>query len=530
MDISDNISRKNIPKWRSIIDTPDTELSSGLKFDITDSDVKLKLQRFYYDNWSKEPTLKNAMSVLDISVFLKNQTLAIGPAEQLINSSETMHTTKEVAKFILGISTSVENINDNVDSLSYAKKTIKKNKELLNRNPRNSIIWAELARNYTITGNLEKAKKCILSAINLSSENRFILRSMARFMVHIREPDHALYYLRKSRAIKHDPWIQSTEISISDLINKPTSVAGAYIRNISREDFHAIHKSELLSSIATIELKNGKSKNSKKLFRESLIAPTENSLSQALWINSENNMGLEIKNRFLHIDRAFEAHYYSYIKNEKWTQAIDSCRQWLHDERFSIRAAIDGSYLASAVMFNHEEGIRFCDIGLIANANNKLLLNNKAACLAKIGSTDDARKIVDHNFSNTKDESYYLSLATKGLIDFRSGNLDRGRANYLDSINGFLKLKKPDNALKAKISWFYEESKTGSLTERDHEKIIDTINSDLQIIHLQPLSLQHVKIIIERIRDTNNNNLSIRSNTLINNDFKSEALYLPINQ
>ncbi len=47
--------------------------------------------------------------------------------------------------------------------------------------PENAIAWIDLARAYTILGHIDAGRRAIKIALSLTSENRFVLRSAARF-------------------------------------------------------------------------------------------------------------------------------------------------------------------------------------------------------------------------------------------------------------------------------------------------------------------------------------------------------------
>ena len=142
---------------------------------------------------------------------------------------------------------------------------------------------------YTIIGQEEKAKRAIKNALFLAPENRFVLRSMARFFVHLGEEGIAFAHdtIKRSQITKHDPWIIATEISLATLRQRSSTLAKSGLQLVESGLFHPFNISELASSLATLELKNGKIKNSKKLFINSLTSPNDNSLAQAEWASQE---------------------------------------------------------------------------------------------------------------------------------------------------------------------------------------------------------------------------------------------------
>src|SRR6185437_1032011 len=95
----------------------------------------------------------------------------------------------------------------------------------------------------------------------------------------------------------------------------------------------------------------------RKHVRQSLTAPTENALSQAFWIRDELAVNVQIENSMLTLKGAFEARVRSALEGKRWSTAIANCRRWLGDEPFSIRAATEGSYIASSLLWSSETSL-----------------------------------------------------------------------------------------------------------------------------------------------------------------------------
>ena len=109
-------------------------------------------------------------------------------------------------------------------------------------------------------------------------------------------------------------------------------------------------------------------------------------------------------------------------------------KAWLGDQGFSRRPAGLGSFVAAVAMEDHPEAIQILRRGLISNPNDPLLLNNLAYSLACMGKTDQAEQYL-HKITIEGDDPGGESLsitktATAGLIEYRKGNFDHGRALY----------------------------------------------------------------------------------------------------
>ena len=131
--------------------------------------------------------------------------------------------------------------------------------------PYNAISWADMAFHYVVLGQYDKADQCISIALNLSSENRFIIRAAARHSLHMDDPERALFILRQSDVIEHDPWLIASEISISEAFHKRSKHIKFAEQMLFASDISPKNLSELFGTIATLEVKNGALKRAKKL-------------------------------------------------------------------------------------------------------------------------------------------------------------------------------------------------------------------------------------------------------------------------
>ena len=100
----------------------------------------------------------------------------------------------------------------------------------------------------------------------LSPENRFILRSSARFFAHLGDIEFAHKIIQKSELTKHDPWLMATEIALATLREKNSKFAKLGAQIVRSDNFHPFNLTELAGSLATLEMKNASFQKSKKLF------------------------------------------------------------------------------------------------------------------------------------------------------------------------------------------------------------------------------------------------------------------------
>lgn len=307
----------------------------------------------------------------------------------------------------------------------------------LHDNPINPINWVEIARYYSILGQEKKAERAIKNALYLSPENRFILRSVARFFVHVGDSEFAHDVVRRAQLTKHDPWLLATEISLATLRERNSKFVKTGFKIIESDHFHPFNITELAGSLATLEMKSSSLKLSKKLFNKSLIRPNDNSLAQAEWASQEEKTLNPINPFQFQLINSFEAMARDFAEQEKWQESIDCSKKWFFDLPFSKMSVLFGNEIASSKLKDHNQAVEVAKLGLISHPNDVHLLNNIIYSLCrqdKITEAETYLKNVRREDVNAKNEIGICMTATRGLYYYRKGFHDMGRQLYLESI------------------------------------------------------------------------------------------------
>jgi tetratricopeptide (TPR) repeat protein len=314
------------------------------------------------------------------------------------------------------------------------RDTVRSARYRLSRDPRNSIAWIDLSRAYISLGLPDRAHKAMRVGTSLAKANRFIMRSASRLAIHCDAFEFAHDMLRRSGAIQDDPWLLAAEIAAADVAGR-TSRHVKRARELLFSGNHApFHLSELASALASLELASGNRKKAKKLFREALREPTDNSLAQIEWASGHIP---ELKQRSQQFEVPFshEAKARYFHTEGNWKEAVDECDSWLRDEPFSSRPATLGSYIAAELLENYAESERLAVDGLVASPSDPTLLNNLGFALANQGRLEEARAALDRiNVPKLSGASEICYYATHGFLAFRRGLLDEGRRLYGISI------------------------------------------------------------------------------------------------
>ena len=126
-------------------------------------------------------------------------------------------------------------------------------------------MWIELSRLYAILGVEKKSLYAANIALSLGRNNRYIIRSAVRLLIHFSEKDKAHKIILQTENYKHDPWLLSAEIAVSSILEIPSKNIKYAINSLNDGIQPLSQLTELFGSIATIELNNGAWKKSKKL-------------------------------------------------------------------------------------------------------------------------------------------------------------------------------------------------------------------------------------------------------------------------
>jgi tetratricopeptide (TPR) repeat protein len=418
--------RKIIPRWRSFSRTvargESDSLGSQKKPVACDEAFETKLRE-----WEQNPILPFASEVVAGAVVLGREHEAGDAANFLIAMGDDVPpAVRRLASLIAD--PSGRGPEDNEDTIPVPGL-----RERLSEDPRNSIAWVDLALHFSKVGALRKARRAMDVAVELAPNSRFILRSAARFLVHVGDPERAWFILLRSQATPTDPWLIASEIAVQAILGKPSDLVKTGRRILDGSGYRPFHLSELASALGTLEMEAGSDRGSRKLFRKALLDPTENSVAQVRW--ALHKMGASELDAAYVEKESFEAYAWTSFYSATWDAALSASRKWLSDQPFSSRPAILGSYVASVWSEDHIEGVRLARVGLRANPSDPMLVNNLAYSLVNLGKLDEAAKVLEQMRNrNGRVEIEVMRLSTSGMIEYRRGKPEVGRPLYLQGL------------------------------------------------------------------------------------------------
>lgn len=323
---------------------------------------------------------------------------------------------------------------------------------LVRREPRNAVRWVDLALAEVNLGELHRAERSMRVALQLQPRNRFIVRSAVRMFVLLDDVRTAQAVLRA--APSDDPWIASTDVAVATLGERaPIRIKDAR-RLIGERTFAPRDISELSAALATLEMRNGSRKTARKLVWTAMEDPTENAVAQIGWL-SRNGLGEPRTD--LDISRSHEAEAVALAYAADFAGSLREGLRWLDDQPFAPQPAVFTSFIASTCLEDHELAARIARKGLLSNPSDQMLRNNLAFALASCGETERAAGALTDLVLPTDAARRSAITATRGLIAFRSGDVDAGRSLYRQAVDGLAKVRDVDRASIACLYWAREE-------------------------------------------------------------------------
>ncbi len=324
------------------------------------------------------------------------------------------------------------------------------------------IHWVELGLAYTIIGKTDKAEKAVLTALSLAPNDRFVLRCATRFFLHREAPSTAKRLLAKSSRTSTDPWLLAAHMSVADIMDEDAKLHRQARAIFDAKTISPHHLSELGSALATSEIKAGNDRKARRLFDQSLVTPTENAVAQAVWARGQKIVvgGLD---KLLDLPFSFETNARRSIQAEDWDGALTEAQGWQNDEPFSVRPAMLGSFLASTAQEDFAVAEQIARRGLLANPDEPVLVNNLTYALACAGKIPEAKAMLNHLPRLNLDAAEKVMFsATEGLIEYRAGNSEGGRAKYEEAIRMAREHKLTSHHIRALLHLAREEVRVHS--------------------------------------------------------------------
>lgn len=471
--------RRIVPRWRSSMVSASLSDSSPLRQKAKPltsenegeliEDVTNRMNA-----WAQSPSLGVAADLLNFSHVPELKDLLRGPAEFVMNNKEALSPQLcLLANTVLGTSSYP------LELIHSPRVEIARLRQQLQLNPRDSLALIDMARIYAISGQNKQAGRAVRIAVSLQPDNRFILRSAARFFLHDGDPDHALGILKKSSRTQDDPWLLASMIAIETIKDKPPQFFKRAKIMIENRRFLPIHIAELSGALATVHLNNGEVKFAKKMFNSSLGNPNDNAVAQAVWAANEFSIPINIQQEWLTGRFSSEANYYTNERLADYSAALGAAMEWFDDEPFSSRPLKAGTF-AAAILGEYQIAENLSRKSLQLDAEDGETKNNLVFSLASQDKLDESIKLINEIIhAEGKDEKGISghTLANLGLISYRSGDSEMGRKFY-ERAQLLLTRTRQNSALALALAFWAHEATKASDPELDSiiKKVTDIVS------------------------------------------------------
>lgn len=467
-EISKPARRRVIPNWRYYTDTlqlgeQETYLLNQNKIDIYPIDD-------YINDWIDKKSVYRASDLISAAICngQKNNPHVVEAAKYILDSQHKQPTKLQqtAAQYIFKgdsahnkNSIKIKDARDKLTNFQDVREKIHGLRIMAHLYPYNPVLYVDMARAYTIVGQMVKAENMIRIALSLDPQSRFVARSAARFFIHKGDIDRAAEIIRKTKYAKKDSWLMASEVSIGMLRNKYVSSIKLGEQIIFSDNYDSFAITELASSLGTIELESGFLKKSRKIFNRSLVAPNDNSLAQAEWALCYFNNPLIFNEKDVPCD--YETRTFRNLVSGNYKEALVNAINWVYDMPFSTTSVGKAYDISTMYVKDYKLSSQILEVGLKAHPNNKNMLNNRAYVNALANDIEEAKKDMmklESICSINEGGSIPICMtATQGLIAYREKNLEEGRAKYDMAIKMAQELNDEELVAKAKLNKIREE-------------------------------------------------------------------------
>jgi tetratricopeptide (TPR) repeat protein len=452
-----------VPRWRTLsLTLAAGELSSpGRRGQHASAEGLSRDLRSRLANWRQTPTVIHAAEVVEAAIAHGQEHLALDAATKLAQegSGATIMVRQQAGKLLQRAGRSEGAYRplvakDEGGAGAYWRARTR-------AFPHDALAWVELALAQLTHGHSRSAQRSITIALNLAGNNRHVLRSAARFFLHVHDPERAYQLIRRSEATPHDPWLMAAEIAFAQCVDRPSAFMKAGVNLLKEGSQNPRQVTELAGAIGTTLLIDGNRKLSKRHFLQSLADPTGNSLAQAEWASGAFGEPIVLERqleRYRDAKEALALHAYSAGQFEA---SVAFAREWIAEEPFSARGYIVGASAANtADDFAAAEALS--KEGLSFDPKSISLLNSLAFALASQGRLDEADDALRQIPDEHKDKNLLLVAdANRGLVAMRRGEIDKGRNFYRKVIQSFRSQQNPHLARSAQTYWAREATRAG---------------------------------------------------------------------
>lgn len=487
--------RHVLPRWRSIqqamlsgeLDSVSHNPKNSGFWQRTSADAQKRLLRDFEaarENWRLWSDTCNRDILLELALLTENS-----DHPDVLMAASSALSRDSTPPSITGFAHEVVHGASVIEGSSLPRRSgavasaLRARKMWLSHNPRDGLLAAEMALLHANIGQIGKSYRYMERAIRTCPNDRYVLRSAVRFFCHAGDPERAVETIRRSPRFLVDPWLRSAELAAAALGGedpKGWKKAKALANN---DNLSLLCRSELAAQIGTFEMAAGAQKAAIRALKASARRPTENAIAQIEHVGRETEL-FEPTNIVSDLSSSHEATAHAAYWGNKWETALQACEAWFEEEPFSTRPAIFASFVASVQSSSLQRGLALAQMALEANPGDSVLINNISVILAYQGEIEAARMFLDRLHPSSAIEDRVTNLATRGLIELRSGSFDTGTELYKEAIKLAVRENKTVAAVRAYAFLGREVSRGSKELAEKFSKGIDAAVKKMRLIGL----------------------------------------------
>jgi tetratricopeptide (TPR) repeat protein len=249
--------------------------------------------------------------------------------------------------------------------------------------------------------------------------------------------------------------------------------------------------SELAGVLGTMEFKNDSFKKARRLTRQSLLAPNDNSLAQAEWIGREIDQ-ISIEPWIDKIEYGYEARTFDYLYAKNYQKTLDEALHWVMDQPFSKRACHFVSYFCIGLTENYPLAIEVGELGAKSNPDHFPILNNLAFAYISSGDFVNAEGILEQLSKLVTDaRTQCFALATTGYYYYRKKDIILGKEFYEKAIEVATGSNLQDLKKLAEANFLREKCIAGELSYLLAINALEKIKQGIKKVDLEE-QLNHI--------------------------------------
>lgn len=441
--------RRLIPKWRPVAATLNTAEAISTAHKATPVPVESAEELgLAITHWraSKNPGLLGEILSFSVDNQLREQVIAVG--YEALNGGAVVTPVQSMLIHDLGKTHGSEDSYTPVplgpvEAAYPFQEPIQRLRALLRYSPDNALALLDYAQLQTALGKIKSAERALRTALAISPNNRTVLRTLARFYVHIQRADTAHQLIKRHPRTAQDPWMMASEIALADAAETESVFLGKARRFlIEREKFPEAHLTELSGNIAIAELRSGNLKKARESQRRALLAPNDNVVAQA--VEFQYLFGVELITPS--ITRAIQSSAEALLLRA-WND-IDlvgierNAIAWHSQEPFSSRPI---QMLSSLYAYrgSHNAALKWIEAGLRTDILDRGLLINLAFVYANMGNENRTYSTLKRLRQIYGKDIEPFANATEGLLAYQFKRFEDGDNLYSQAVAEFNRRNEP---------------------------------------------------------------------------------------